>query len=64
LGGEGALLTLIDFALIILAWSYFKECTIDNVEDEDSGKNERTKDVAEVSDEKGEIRVIVIMAGN
>jgi len=57
LGGEGALLALIDFVLIILAWSYFKECTTSNIEDEDGGKSERMEDMAEVSDEKGENRV-------
>jgi len=63
-GGVGAMLVLIGFAMVILAWSYFKDCTTVNAEDEDSEKNERTGDMAEVSDEKDEIRVIVIMAGN
>jgi hypothetical protein len=78
LGGVGAMLTLIAFALIILAWSYIKDCgtgfsedAIDNrslgrhhiVEHGYVGKSETKKDMAELSDANDE-RVIVIMAGD
>lgn len=49
LDGEGSLLTLLDFALISLAWSYFKDCTTGNAENEDCGKNKRTENMSEVS---------------
>ena len=62
--GEGALFILITFDSIILAWSYFKECFISNIEDEYGGKNEKTMDMVEVLDEKGEIRVILILVWN
>lgn len=64
LGGVGAMVVLIAFAVIILALSYFRECTSGNAEAADSGKNEKREDMAELSDEMGELRVIVIMAGN
>jgi len=64
LGGVGAMLVLIGFALIILAWSYVRDYTAGNPEDGGDGKNERKGDMAEISDEKDEMRDIVIMAGN
>jgi len=63
-GGLVAMFVVIIFAVIILALSYFKECTAGNAENEDGGKNEKRGDMTELSDEKGEMRVIVIMAGN
>lgn len=76
LGGVGIMLVLMGFAVIILAWSYFKESTTGYSEDEihnrssghivehgDGGRSEIKKDIAEISDEKDE-RVIVIMAGD
>jgi len=73
LGGVGAMLVLIAVAVIILAWSYFKESRSGNAGDEESNrtsddgdmaKNDRTEDVSTLSDGKDEMRVIVIMAGN
>lgn len=78
LGGVGIMLVLIVFAVIILAWSYFKESTtaysdheINNrssghhhtVQHGDGGRGPIRKDLAEQSDDKDE-RVIVIMAGD
>lgn len=78
LGGVGTMLVLIGFALILLAWSYFKECSAGHSEEEinnrslshphivehgDGGWREMRTDMAELSDDKGE-RVIVIMAGH
>jgi len=79
LGGVGAMLVLIAVAVTILAWSYFKESTTGHAEDEESnrssghlhnvehgnsGKNERMEDMSNLSDQKDEMRVIVILAGN
>jgi len=51
-----------------VAWSYFnlKECTSNNAEDEDMGRVRgcRMEDMADVSYENCETRVIVIIAGN
>jgi len=72
------MLALIAFALITLAWSWFKQCRTGcpeeeinntssehhhNVEHGDGGKSEMMKNMAELSDAKNE-RVIVIMAGD
>lgn len=65
LGGVGAMVVLIAFAVIILGLSYCRECTNSgNAEDAETGKIERREDMADLSDEMGEMRVIVIMAGN
>jgi len=78
LGGVGTMLVLIGFSLILLAWSYFKDYSAAHSEEEinnrssgprlivehgDGGGREMTKDMAGLSDDKGE-RVIVIMAGD
>jgi len=79
LGGVGTMLVLIGFAVIFLAWSYFKDCRTGYSEEEnnnrsaghqqivehgDGGRSEMTKDImGELSDDKDE-RVVVIMAGD
>jgi hypothetical protein len=74
LGGVGAMLVLIAFALIILACSYLKECTGEgqennrsehnNVELGSGGKNEMSQDMSNASDDKDDIRVFVTMPGD
>ena len=64
LGGVGAMLILVGFAMIILAWSYFKESITGNAVAEEGGKNERREDMAQFSDKMQEMRVIVIMVRN
>jgi hypothetical protein len=66
LAGVGAMLLLIAFALIILGWSYFRERTTEGQEVEVGGgrKNEMTEGTSSASDDKDDMRVIVIMAGD
>lgn len=78
LGAVGTMLVLVGFALSLLAWSYFKDCSAAHSEEEinnrssghphilqhsDGGGREMSKDMAELSDDKDE-RAIVIMAGD
>lgn len=70
LSGTGAILVLIAFALIILAWSCFKECTMKGQENNRSEHHNVMelggggKNMSKVANEKDDLRVIVIMAGD
>ena len=73
-GGVGAMFILIAFSLIILGCSYLKDCTKEgqennrskhqNVENDGVRKNEMAEDMSNVSDDKDDVRVIVIMDGD
>ena len=75
LGGVACIAVLIAFSFIILACSYFlKHCTIEdqennrsehqNLELGDGGRNEMGEDMSNVSDDRDDDGVIVIMAGD
>ena len=74
LGGVGVMLILIAFASIILACSYLKDCTTEGQENNRSEyqnvelgcvrKNEMGDDMSNVSDNKDDMRVIVVMVGD